>query len=376
MYDRVVVEEVSQYVVAAEEKLTQGYVSKRVRRVIEWMGRVGNKEYGAAPAHEKLLYLQRFAEKKYDHYRRESEAAFRESRQDLVVIKERGTREAAADGDEKHVGKFVGEVKIEKTIRPREGKPQFLREARLGVDNLVLLACHIVSRQQLPLPSEPNEEAERQEREYIARELAEKRILDSRVACRDQEIWSLKHELAAARRELESVPVLGEGLLTPPSPPTAGLTAAEEAKEGRPTDSHFGGVRRPAPNEGRPAPNEGGEVGRPAPNKPAVPTRRLILESHDPACVPLKESELWKLEKSGVAWLAELGELIATLIPINEYDTAFRNNLVTLWRNAERNYRLQGIIPERQKFPSLESIRKGVPFSMSIPTDRGKYSRA
>ena len=65
MYDRVVVEEVSQYAVAADEKLTQGYVSKRVRRVIEWMGRVGNKEYGAAPANEKLLYLQRFAEKKY-----------------------------------------------------------------------------------------------------------------------------------------------------------------------------------------------------------------------------------------------------------------------------------------------------------------------
>ena len=218
----------------------------------------------------------------------------------------------------------------------------------------MLLACHIVARQELPLPPEPNEEAERQEREYIAKELAAARILDAKVACRDQEIWSLKHELAAARRELEcasSQAPLGNSGSEAPLPGGAGEAELQE----------------------RAVPSGAWDRGDEEAKKPA---RRLILESHDPACVPLKESELWKLEKSGVAWLAELGELIATLIPINEYDTAFRNNLIALWRNADRNYRLQGIIPERQNFPSLESIRKGAPFSMSIPTDRGKYSRA
>ena len=113
----------------------------------------------------------------------------------------------------------------------------------------------------------------------------------------------------------------------------------------------------------------------PSAGEEAKPARRLILESHNSACVPLQESELLELEKDGLAWLTEIGELIATLTPINEYDTTFRNNLIKLWRNSERNYHRHGILPERQKFPRLESIRRGSPYTMSIPLDRDKYSR-
>ena len=105
------------------------------------------------------------------------------------------------------------------------------------------------------------------------------------------------------------------------------------------------------------------------------PARRLILESHDTACVPLKESELLELEKDGLAWLSEVGELIATLTPTNEYDTPYRQHLVTLWRNSERNYRRHNIIPERQKLPRLEAVRKGRPYMITIPPDRDKFSK-
>ncbi len=56
---------------AQEVGLSQGYVSKRARRVVEWMGRVGNKEYGELPREQKLRYLQRFAEKTTSTARRQ-----------------------------------------------------------------------------------------------------------------------------------------------------------------------------------------------------------------------------------------------------------------------------------------------------------------
>jgi hypothetical protein len=104
------------------------------------------------------------------------------------------------------------------------------------------------------------------------------------------------------------------------------------------------------------------------------PRRRLILAAHNSACVPLKESELLKLEQDGLAWLAEVGEIIAALEPINENDTRYHENLKTLWRNCDRNYREHGIISERQQLPRLEVVRRGPPYLMMIPKDRGKYS--
>jgi hypothetical protein len=106
------------------------------------------------------------------------------------------------------------------------------------------------------------------------------------------------------------------------------------------------------------------------------PRRRLVLASHNSACVPLKESELLKLEQDGLAWLAEVGEVIAALEPINECDRLYHEDLKTLWRNCDRNYREHGIIPERQKLPRLEVVRRGLPFTMMIPKDCGKFSPA
>lgn len=374
MYDRVVIEDVSQYVVAEEEGLTQGYVSKRVRRVIEWMGRVGNKEYGVAAGDEKLRYLHRFAEKKYDYYRRESEAAFRESRRDLVIIKERGTRQASAEQDEKNVGQFVGEVKIEKTIRPREGNPRLLREARQGMDNLVLLACHVIARQEVPLPPEPDAEAARNEKESIARQLHENLILAAAIGCRNQEIMSLKADLAAAQRELNAAPFQASHENPAAETLEERSDAFVETVQPAPHEGEAStGTDAPRPSSERPSSESGSEAPQRA-EKGERPVRRLILESHNGACVPLKESELLKLEKEGLTWLAEVGDLIASLEPVNGYDMAYRNQLVELYRNCDRNYRQHNVIPERQKLPRPEAVRRGLPYGISIPLDRDKFS--
>ena len=85
------------------------------------------------------------------------------------------------------------------------------------------------------------------------------------------------------------------------------------------------------------------QVSRKAKLGTETPARKAGAAAHfgvaQRACVPLKESELLELEKDGLAWLAEVEELIATLRPINEYDTPYRDHLVTLWRNSDRNYR-------------------------------------
>lgn len=351
MYERTVIQEMPQKVVAAEEKLTQGYVSKRVRRVVEWMGRAGNQEYGEMPADEKLRYLQRFAEKKYDHFRQQAEDAWRESRQELVVVKERGTRQASGDNDEQHEGQFVGEVKIERTRRPREGKPQHLREARLALDSLVLLACHCVARKEVQLPPEPDEAAREAQRQDLQQALVDNSILNSKIACQRQEIWILKEQLARLKESAAAPRFDSE------APPGNAIQGAPPLGESGP---HSLTAVIPGP---------------PSPSPSQAPPRKLILESHNSACVPLNRLELEALEKDGLAFLAEVGDLIASLEPVNEYDTPFRKKLIELWRNSDRNYRLCGIIPERQKLPRLDWVRKGGAYMFEIPADRSNYAR-
>src|SRR5207248_11052225 len=102
----------------------------------------------------------------------------------------------------------------------------------------------------LQLAPEPDEAARLAEQQFIVKELQEKRILDAKVACRDQEIGILKHELAVTRQELNAgkfhpappEPEFGAGLLTPPGPVTEGLP---EPAAGKPAVGDEGGVWRP-----------------------------------------------------------------------------------------------------------------------------------
>jgi hypothetical protein len=77
IYERAVIQEVPQRQVAAEFGITQGQVSRKCSRVIAWMSRCGVKELRGMSDHERGRYLLRFAERKYDHYREQAEAAHR-----------------------------------------------------------------------------------------------------------------------------------------------------------------------------------------------------------------------------------------------------------------------------------------------------------
>jgi hypothetical protein len=83
---------------------------------------------------------------------------------------------------------------------------------------------------------------------------------------------------------------------------------------------------------------------------------------------------LLALEKEGLAFLEEVGDLVANLEPVNSYDRTYREQLKSLWTILDRNHCNHRIIPERQKLPRVESVRRGMPYMLQMPADRDKYS--
>ena len=321
IYELAVIQEVPQRQVGEKFGITQSAVSRKCAKVIAWTGRCGRAEYSRLPCDERLRYLERFAEKMYAWYRQQAELAYRESFKDQVILKEKGTR--PADGTP---GEFVGEVQIEKTIRPQGGKATFLREARLALQDSVQLGWGCVGKRDLELIADPDEVARQQKEAAVQKQLAEKERMKWELLTVRNDLANTARELAEVRAELEALQEAGlKG---------GGDGAAEAGTGGSASAEELMGLMRGSD----PLPSPNGLSSRAA-------------------------------EKDGVKFLDELFDLIASIEPVNEYDHLYRETLKKLWRNMSNNYQHHGILPERQLLPRLQSVRRGLPYFVIVPPE-------
>ena len=72
-------------------------------------------------------------------------------------------------------------------------------------------------------------------------------------------------------------------------------------------------------------------------------------------------------EADGLAFLEEVKQVIATLDPTSGCDATYYSVLTKLYEISRDNYRHHGVLPERQKLPTLQGVRSGLPVSLVIP---------
>ena len=355
IYERAVIQEVPQRQVAAEFGITQGAVSRKCAKVIAWMSRCGQEELRGMNLAEGGRYLYRFAERKYDHYREQAEAAHRLSLEPQVILVESGEREAQGAP-----GEFEGTVTIRKTTRPQSGKPSYLREARLAVDSMVLLQWGRVGGRKLEVIPDPDEVARKKQLEEHKRTLEWNRRLEWELERAQEEIANLRKEAELAR---DSLPPTGS--------PHDTTTAANESLPAGMTLSEWLAIGPPGAGQGEDVNPEAASGGRDSFAAEVKGGGELFgAKDSRPHLRPKSPSEglaSRQREADGLAFLEEVKQLIASIDPLNTSDATYRKMLMDLYEVLRNNYRHHGVIPERQHLPTLRGVRSGVPFSISIP---------
>ena len=314
----------SQRRVAKKFGITQGSVSKKIKKVEFWLGWCGASDMKEMYGSERLRLGVRFTRMKYEHYLEHCERSWERSCETAITKK---TKVHSYPEGKKRDGQEVKETWVETTEKPQMGRIGHLREARLTLKDLLQLDAGFVGPGQKG-PIDPDLYDIDQKWHNLQTLAKQKQIFEEQNRMLLQQMQELENMVSKAREIIDKQYA-----------EIAQLKRDAEERNCQKVDNCHSSSREACSKCGAiPGSPPYGRESRKAP-LPFVETPEAVLLR------------------------------VLNSKPLNDFEIHFQHTLTKLNKIQTRNQLIHGIPPLIQKLPTIEWVRKGGQYQVTIPPE-------